>query len=43
MLLNRQRRADAERIAPRIEHIKLSEEADFVDRYIEQLYLRSWP
>jgi uncharacterized 2Fe-2S/4Fe-4S cluster protein (DUF4445 family) len=43
MLLCRQRRADAERIASRIEHIKLSDEADFLDRYIEQLYLKSWP
>jgi len=43
MLLCRQRRADAEWIAPRIEHVKLSEEKDFLDRYVEQLYLRRWP
>jgi uncharacterized 2Fe-2S/4Fe-4S cluster protein (DUF4445 family) len=43
MLLCRQRRADAERIAPRIEHIKLSDEEDFLERYVEQLYLRCWP
>jgi uncharacterized 2Fe-2S/4Fe-4S cluster protein (DUF4445 family) len=43
MLLCRQRRADAERIAPRIEHVKLSDEEDFLDRYIQQLYLRRWP
>jgi uncharacterized 2Fe-2S/4Fe-4S cluster protein (DUF4445 family) len=43
MLLCRQRRADAEWIVPRIEHVKLSEEKDFLDRYIEQLYFRRWP
>jgi len=43
MLLSRQRRADAERIAPWIEHVKLSDERDFLDRYVEQLYLRRWP
>jgi uncharacterized 2Fe-2S/4Fe-4S cluster protein (DUF4445 family) len=43
MLLCRQRRADAEGIAPRIEYVKPSEEKDFLDRYIEQLYLRRWP
>jgi len=43
MLLCRQRRADAEWIAPRIEHVKLSEDKDFLDRYVEQLYLRRWP
>ncbi|NPV06853.1 MAG: DUF4445 domain-containing protein [Anaerolineae bacterium] len=43
MLLSRERRADAERIAPRIGHVKLSEEADFLDRYVRELYLRPWP
>jgi uncharacterized 2Fe-2S/4Fe-4S cluster protein (DUF4445 family) len=43
MLLCRQRRADAERIAPRIEHVKLSDEKDFLDRYVEQLYLKRRP
>jgi uncharacterized 2Fe-2S/4Fe-4S cluster protein (DUF4445 family) len=43
MLLCQQRRADAERIAPRIEHVKLADEENFLDRYIEQLYLRPWP
>jgi uncharacterized 2Fe-2S/4Fe-4S cluster protein (DUF4445 family) len=43
MLLWQQRRADAERIALWIEHIKLSEEEDFLDRYVEGLYLRRWP
>jgi uncharacterized 2Fe-2S/4Fe-4S cluster protein (DUF4445 family) len=43
MLLCRQRREEAERIAPRIEHIKLSEEENFLDRYVEGLYLRRWP
>ena len=41
MLLSYERREDAERIAPRIEHVKLSEE-DFLDRYINELYLRRW-
>jgi uncharacterized 2Fe-2S/4Fe-4S cluster protein (DUF4445 family) len=42
ILLCRKRREDAERIAPRIEHVKLSEEEDFLDRYIQELYLRRW-
>ncbi len=42
MLLCRNRREDAERIARRIEHVKLSEEEDFLDRYVQELYLRSW-
>jgi len=43
MLLSRERRAEAEQIAPRIEHVKLSEDEDFLDRYINELYLRCWP
>jgi uncharacterized 2Fe-2S/4Fe-4S cluster protein (DUF4445 family) len=43
MLLCRERRADAERIASQIEHVKLSDEEDFLERYVEQLYLRRWP
>jgi len=43
MLVCRGRREDAERIAPRIEHVKLSEEVDFLDRYIQELSLRPWP
>ena len=42
MLLSRKRREDAERMAPRIEHVKLSEEEDFLDQYVKQLYLRRW-
>ena len=42
MLLCRARRADAERIAPQIEHVKLSDEADFLERYIEQLHFKPW-
>ena len=43
MLLCRERREDAERIAPQIEHVKLSEEEGFLDRYVQNLYLRHWP
>ena len=43
MLLSRQRRKDAERIAPAIEHVKLSDEENFLNRYIEELHLRRWP
>ena len=43
MLLCRERREDAERIAPRIEHVKLSEEENFLDRYLQELYFRRWP
>jgi uncharacterized 2Fe-2S/4Fe-4S cluster protein (DUF4445 family) len=43
MLLCRQRRNDAERIAPKIEHVKLSNEEDFLNRYIKELHLRPWP
>lgn len=42
MLLNRERREDAERIAPRVEHVRLSEEEDFLDRYVQELSLRHW-
>jgi len=42
MLLCRSRREDAERIAPRIEHVKLAEEEGFLDRYVQALYLRRW-
>ncbi len=42
MLLSRQRRADAERIVSRIEHVKLSEQEAFLDEYVEELYLRRW-
>jgi len=42
MLLCRKRREDAERIAPRIEHVKLSEEEGFLDQYVQELYLRRW-
>ena len=43
MLLSRQRRKDAERIAPAIEHVKLSDEENFLNRYIKELHLRRWP
>jgi uncharacterized 2Fe-2S/4Fe-4S cluster protein (DUF4445 family) len=43
MLLSRDRREDAERIAPQVEHVKLAEEEDFLDRYVQELYLRGWP
>jgi len=43
MLLSRERREDAERIAPQIRHVRLSEEEDFLDRYVEGLHLRRWP
>jgi uncharacterized 2Fe-2S/4Fe-4S cluster protein (DUF4445 family) len=43
MLLNRQRREDAERIAPRVEHVRLSEEDDFLERYVQELSLGPWP
>jgi uncharacterized 2Fe-2S/4Fe-4S cluster protein (DUF4445 family) len=42
MLLCRQRRQDAERIARMVEHVKLSEEENFLDRYVAELQLRSW-
>jgi uncharacterized 2Fe-2S/4Fe-4S cluster protein (DUF4445 family) len=42
MLICRQRREDAERIAPMIGHIKLAEEENFLDRYVAGLYLRRW-
>ena len=42
MLLCRERRADAERLAPTIEHVKLSEEENFLDRYVAELQLGRW-
>jgi len=43
MLLSLERRADAEGLARRIEHVRLSEEEDFLNRYVDQLYLKRWP
>lgn len=43
MLLCQERRKDAEGIAPRVQHVKLSEEENFLDRYLDELYLRRWP
>lgn len=43
MLLSRTKRRDAERIAGRIEHVKLSEEEGFLDRYVQALSLGRWP
>ena len=43
ILFSRERREDIERIALQIEHVKLSEQENFLDRYIEELYLRRWP
>jgi len=42
MLLNQQRREDAERIAPQVEHVRLSEEEDFLQRYVQELFLGRW-
>jgi uncharacterized 2Fe-2S/4Fe-4S cluster protein (DUF4445 family) len=43
MLLCRERREDAERLAPRIEHVRLAEEENFLDRYVKELSLGRWP
>jgi len=43
MLLCQERREDAERIALRIKHVKLSEEENFLNLYLKELYLRRWP
>ncbi len=42
MLLCRERRADAERLARTIEHGKPSEGENFLDRYVAELQLGSW-
>ena len=43
MLLSRERREDAERLASKIEHVKLFEEKNLLDLYINELALRPWP
>jgi uncharacterized 2Fe-2S/4Fe-4S cluster protein (DUF4445 family) len=43
MLLCRQRREDAERLAPAVVHVKLSEQEGFLDSYVAQLQLGRWP
>jgi len=43
MLLSRAKRRDAERIVGQIEHVKLSEEDGFLDRYVQELSLGRWP
>jgi len=43
MLLCQKKREDSERIAPQIEHVRLSEEENFLDQYIEALYFGRWP
>ena len=42
MLTSRTKRRDAERIVERIEHVKLSEQEDFLDRYVRELSLGRW-
>jgi uncharacterized 2Fe-2S/4Fe-4S cluster protein (DUF4445 family) len=42
MLLSRQRRDDAERLAVEIEHVKLFEEENILDRYVGELGLKRW-
>ena len=43
ILLSQERRADVERIAPRVQHVKLSEGEGFLERYVNELYLKPWP
>jgi uncharacterized 2Fe-2S/4Fe-4S cluster protein (DUF4445 family) len=43
MLLCRERREDAERLAHQIEHVRLAEEEDFLERYVKELSLGRWP
>ena len=43
MLLCRERREGAERLAPTIEHVRLSEDESFLDRYVAELQLGRWP
>ena len=42
MLLSRAKRRDAERIVGQIEHVKLSEQEGFLDRYVQELSLGRW-
>lgn len=41
-LVSKLKRADAERIAKRIEHIKLEEDPDFIDQFVEELYFQKY-
>jgi uncharacterized 2Fe-2S/4Fe-4S cluster protein (DUF4445 family) len=41
-LISKIKRADAEAIAKRIEHIKLEEEADFIEKFVGELYFQKY-
>ena len=43
MLLSRARREDTESLARRIEHVRLFEEENLLDLYVNELSLKSWP
>ncbi len=41
-LISKHKRADAEEVAKRIEHIKLEEEADFMEKFVTELYFQNY-
>lgn len=42
MLLSRKKREDGERLAKQIEHVKLFEEENLLERYVNELSLKKW-
>ncbi len=41
-LISKHKRADAEEVAKRIEHIKLEEEEDFMEKFVTELYFQNY-
>ncbi|MHC1611608.1 MAG: ASKHA domain-containing protein [Candidatus Methanospirareceae archaeon] len=41
-LISRRKREDAERIAKRIEHVRLEDEEDFMEKFVSELYFQNY-
>jgi uncharacterized 2Fe-2S/4Fe-4S cluster protein (DUF4445 family) len=41
-LISKTKREDAEAVAKRIEHVKLEEEEDFIERFVDELYFQNY-
>ena len=41
-LISKQKRREAEEVAKQIEHIKLEEEQDFMEKFVSELYFQNY-
>ncbi|RJS73261.1 DUF4445 domain-containing protein [Methanophagales archaeon] len=41
-LVSKRKRSEAEEVAKRIEHIKLEEEQDFMEKFVSELYFQNY-